>query len=134
MSEREIRAFHESFARCMANKHFFDNFYEAFLSNSEDVRRKLEGIDPRLHKRELRISLLIVVTAVIRKRKDMSLLEPTAATHSHTGRNIEPHLDGFWLNALLRSVEKSDTRFSEEIEKLWRQAFEPAVNYMSERY
>ena len=134
MTETQIRDFHASFHRCMTHRRFFDLFYDDFLNSSIEVRQKFQRTDFARQKRALRLSFLLVMDAVVHKTNDFSVLEPNAISHSRTKTNIPPHLYDLWLDSLLRTVKTCDSRYSAKTERLWREAFKPAIDYIVAKY
>ena len=134
MTETQIRDFHASFQRCMIHRRFFDLFYDDFLNSSVEVQQKFQRTDFARQKRALRLSFLLVMDAVVHKTNDFSVLEPTAISHSRAKADIRPHLYDLWLDSLLRTVKSCDSRYSAETERLWREAFKPAIDYIVSKY
>ena len=134
MTETQIREFHASFRRCMTHRRFFDLFYDDFLNSSIEVQQKFQRTDFARQKRALRLSFLLVMDAVVHKTNDFSVLEPTAISHSRTKMNIQPHLYDLWLDSLLRTVKSCDSRYGAKTERLWREAFKPAIDYIVPKY
>ena len=134
MTETQIRDFHDSFQRCMTDRRFFDLFYDHFLNSSVEVQQKFQRTDFARQKRALRLSFLLVMDAVVHKTNDLTALDPIAVSHSRTQANIQPHLYDLWLDSLLRTVEMCDSSFGADTEKVWREAFKPAIDHIVSKW
>lgn len=135
MTEAEIEAFYVSFDRCMRQApQFFDLFYEDFMASSAEIRKKFQNTDLAHQKRALRVSLLLIIDAVVRRTHDYSFLEQTALLHGRSGANINPESYGLWLDSLIRTAAVCDPQFNAETESIWRNALHPAIAYIVSKY
>jgi hypothetical protein len=50
------------------------------------------------------------------------------------GRNIEPHLYEYFLEALLQTVERYDPEYDGQIRDAWQTVLRPGLDYMRRMY
>jgi hemoglobin-like flavoprotein len=134
LSEEELAAFHDSFERCMKDPRFFDLFYERFLASSPEVAGKFRNTDFKRQKHVLRMSLFQVVDVSVRRATNVAALRPLAVSHSRRKADIRPQLYDLWLDSLVATVEECDPLCTSSTERLWRQAFQPAIAYIVSHY
>jgi hypothetical protein len=131
MTDAEITALHESFERCMVSgRRFFDVFYDHFLSSPE-IAAKFQGTDFKRQKRMLKLSLYVMLGAVVLKSADYSMLTAIARRHARNDRDIPPHLYALWLDSLIFAANTCDWDFNDRIEAIWRKAMQPGTDYMA---
>ena len=135
MTESKITAFHDSFERCMATgPRFFDVFYDHFLKSSPEIVAKFQGTDLKRQKQNLRLSLHMMVGALVLHSPDYSMLAYVAEHHAHANRDIPPHLYPLWLDSLIFAAKTCDPSFDAETEKNWRTAMQPGIDYIVSLY
>lgn len=131
MIDTEITAFHESFERCMVSgPFFFDVFYDQFLSSPE-VATKFQGTNFKRQKRMLKLSLYVMLGAVVLKSTDYSMLTAIARRHARDDKDIPPHLYTLWLDSLIFAANTCDPDFNAQIEAIWRKAMQPGIDYIA---
>ncbi len=134
MTDVEIAAFHESFERCMVSgRRFFDVFYDHFLLSPE-VAAKFQGTDFKRQKEMLKLSLYVMLGAVVLKSADYSILAALARRHARNDKNIPPHLYALWLDSLMVAAKKCDWAFDDQTEAIWRKAMQPGIDYIASFY
>ncbi len=134
MTDVEIAAFHESFERCMVSgRRFFDVFYDHFLLSPE-VAAKFQGTDFKRQKEMLKLSLYVMLGAVVLKSADYSMLAALARRHARNDKNIPPHLYTLWLDSLMFAAKKCDWAFGDQTEAIWRKAMQPGIDYIASFY
>ncbi len=134
MTDSELGDFHDSLDRCLANPSFFDIFYDDFLKSSDEVRAKFHQTNFVHQKAALRLALVSIIDASAHKSGHFSVLDPVAVRHSRAGVDIPPRLYDLWLDSLLHTVEACDARFTDKTAKLWREMFQPAIDYIVSKY
>jgi hypothetical protein len=135
MSRSELGLFNDSLARCRDHGRFFDQFLELFLASSDEVRAKFHSTDLVRQRRMLQSSFYMLVEYLaLGSPESEKYLERIAAEHGRQGRDIPPHLYDFWLEALLRAVQKCDDRYSTEVEAAWRHVMGAGIHFLTSRY
>ena len=135
MTEAEIATFHDSFQRCMATGgRFFDVFYDHFLKSSPEIAAKFQRTDLKRQKQKLKLSLHMMVGALVLHSADYSMLAYVAERHAHTNWDIPPNLYQFWLDSLIFAAKTCDSSFDAETEKNWRTAMQPGIDYIVSLY
>jgi hypothetical protein len=55
-------------------------------------------------------------------------------SHSKKNMNINPMFYGFWLDALLETVQRYDPDFTSELELCWRATLRPGIEMIQNMY
>jgi hemoglobin-like flavoprotein len=134
MDARSI--FRASFGRCRAAPGFLEEFYERFITSSEEVRAKFAGTDMKRQVRMLEDALFVVAVAVQGEEGSPARadLPRIAARHSRQDLDIRPELYDRFLECLIETVRAKDPQFSAEIESAWRETMAFVIEYMRARY
>ena len=132
MNQTNILAqFNESFERCVNNPLFLDQFYDIFLSSSDEVKAIFRNTDMEIQKVMLVTSMAYMTSAYDNKS---SFLSNIAERHNKNNLNIKPHLYPLWLDSLIAAAKLTDPLFSIHTEKMWREILQPGINYMIRKY
>jgi hemoglobin-like flavoprotein len=136
VDRRLVEPFIASLKRCLAVPGFLDEFYQAFVGSSEEVREKFRNTDLQRQARMLSDSLYALAVAVQGQVGspawgDMPRL---AARHGRGDLDIRPALYDHWLACLLETARRHDPEFSPEIEAAWRATLGVGIAYMKSRY
>lgn len=118
----------------MSSDTFLDDFYQRFLTKSDEVVRKFRGTDFTRQKRMLRESLLMMVMFnrdAEGLQEDMNKL---AERHGRKGVDIPARLYDLWLDSLCEAVEMHDPQCSPEILNKWRVAMQPGIDFLISKY
>lgn len=132
LANADVDRVFQSYGRCCQNERFFEEFYRIFRGKSEAVRSQFENTDMAEQRRLLRagISWLIMYARGGSDAKLRSLGE----SHSRHGYDIDPALYGYWVDALVETVEKFDPEFDSELGLHWREVLRPGVELISGAY
>lgn len=117
----------------VADRDFFESFYQAFTGTSTEVADKFKNVDMEKQRHHLRTSLDQMIYFSIDRKASDTLLS-TAKTHSKSGKNIRAELYEVWLESLLQTVRQFDTEFDAETEIAWRVVLAPGISYMKTQY
>lgn len=132
-----IQQFVDSYARVGAKDletgGFLDSFYRRFIESSPVVAEKFRHTDMDRQREMLRVSLDHMVYFAI-DREETGEIARVAGVHSKSRTDIPPSLYALWLDSLLDTVSRFDSRYDASIEKAWRDALEPAIEYMKRHY
>lgn len=122
----------QSYGRCCRNERFFEAFYRTFREKSEEIRAMFENTDMAEQRRLLRagISWLIMYSRGAPGTKLQSLGE----SHNRHGYDVNPALYGYWVDALLETVEDFDPQFDSELGLQWREVLRPGIELISGAY
>ena len=132
-----IQQFVDSYARVGAKDletgGFLDSFYLCFIESSPVVAEKFSNTDMGRQREMLRISLDHMVYFAI-DREETSEIARVAAVHAKSRSDIPESLYTLWLDSLLDTVSRFDPGYDESVEQAWREALEPAIEYMKRHY
>ena len=123
--------FNDSFERCINDPLFLDEFYEIFLSSSDEVSAMFEDTDMGTQKAMLMTSLVYMSRA---HNDSPGLLSSIAEKHNKNHLNIKPYLYMLWLDSLIAAARSIDPLFDKKTEGLWRETLQPGIDYMISRY
>ena len=132
-----VTIFRESCHRILESEtqrdEFFDAFYEAFMSKSDEIAAKFAHTDMQRQKEMLHQSLHHMFEFSIQRRVSDELRR-IAERHSMSQVNVEPRLYDIWLDSLVDTVRSFDSLFAEEVEFAWRVTLAPGIAYMKFKY
>ncbi len=131
MANPMYEAFYESLDRCLLAPHFLTRFYELFLGSSAEVREKFQGTEFTRLTGMLRASLQMTLATGYGSPESAAHLERLATLHGPGGHNIQPHLYGFWVEALICAAQEHDPEFSPALEAEWRAMLAPGVRILT---
>jgi hypothetical protein len=129
--------FNLSYWRVTSNKvdgvAFVDAFLDALLRSSDEVARKMAGADLERFRSGLTLAIVHLASYYERGRPHV-ILQGIAQRQSRTGRNIEPHLYEYFLQALLQTVQRYDPQYDGQIGEAWKTVLRPGLDYMKRMY
>lgn len=132
MSHADIAIqFNESFKRCVNDPYFIDNFYDIFLSSSDEVKLIFRNTDIETQKVMLITSMAYMTDAYSNKP---NLLADIAEKHNKSNLDIKPHLYTLWLDSLIAAAKSIDPLFNSHTEQLWRTVLQPGIDYMVSKH
>lgn len=112
---------------------FFKGFYECFISSSTEVKQKFANTDMDNQRRMLKSSFYHMLTFFVTKETEKNIVE-IARKHNMHHRDIHPELYDLWLECLIRTVKRHDSKFSDEVELAWRLVMANGITYMKFKY
>lgn len=110
----------QSFGRCCASEKFFDDFYATFFKSSPRAAEKFKNVDMARQKGLLRDAIAFIVMFFDGSSVATAKVDKLASSHSRARLDIEPDLYKFWLESLMVSVARHDSRFDPELDRAWR--------------
>ena len=132
-----IQQFVDSYARVGAKDletgGFLDSFYRRFIESSPVVAEKFRDTDMDRQREMLRISLDHMVYFAI-DREETDEIARVAGVHARARSDIPAALYVLWLDSLLDTVSRFDPEYDESVDRAWREALEPAIEYMQRHY
>jgi len=123
--------FSDSFERCINDPLFLDQFYEVFLSSSDEINPMFINTDMGTQKAMLMTSLVYMSRA---HNDSPGLLASIAEKHNQHNLNIKPYLYGLWLESLITAAKSVDPLFDKVTEKLWRDTLQQGIDFMVSQY
>jgi len=123
--------FSDSFERCINDPLFLDQFYEVFLSSSDEINPMFINTDMETQKAMLMTSLVYMSRA---HNDSPGLLASIAEKHNQHNLNIKPYLYGLWLESLITAAKSVDPLFDKVTEKLWRDTLQQGIDFMVSQY
>jgi hypothetical protein len=112
---------------------FLDAFYRHFIESSPVVAEKFQHTDMDRQREMLQVSLDHMVYFAI-DREETREIARVAGVHSQSRSDIPASLYALWLDSLLNTVSEFDPEYDETVDKAWREALEPAIEYMKRHY
>ncbi len=126
----------QSYGRCLrTHDDFIGNFYEKLLARDDRIRSMFTGTDWDKQQKALRrgISMMISYSAspgLVKKQ-----LSEIARVHSRKGHApVDPSLYPHWIESLMDAVRECDPKHSGDLEKRWREAIQPGIDFIIEHY
>ena len=123
--------FNGSFERCINDPLFLDQFYDIFISSSDDIREMFKETDMGTQKAMLMTSLVYMSDA---HKDSPGLLSSIAEQHDKNHLNIKPYLYTLWLDSLIAAAKSIDPLFDANTEKLWRETLQLGIDFMISKY
>jgi hypothetical protein len=112
---------------------FQDAFLDNLLRSCPEVARKMLAGDMEAFRSTLVLSI-DHLASVYTRGGPTPILQGVARRQSRGGRDIEPRLYEFFLEALLVTVRKYDPGYTEEVGKAWEAVLGPGIDYMKRMY
>ena len=133
-----FEAFRSSLLRCLSSLQFLEDFYDNFISSSEEVKNAFSNSDMERQKAMLHASLYQLMNFYEHEDEQAHrYIEELGAKHGAYGHRIPLHLYDLWLESLIKSVAAADPMFSPELESIWREVMTMGIEVMkasSHRY
>ena len=117
-SPREL--FSSSLERCIQDHGFIPDFYNRFMSVSDEIREKFRDTDFVQQNQMLLRSLRLAAGATSGDRESLKEIRGRAVSHSRDQLNIAPGLYEHWLEAVIETAQKFDSEWNADIESAWR--------------
>jgi len=130
------QVFNDSYERVMnaPGGEFFLAFYDLLTANSPEAASKFRNTDMEKQVRVLKSSVAILLSFYGSGYRDDNYLQKLAERHSKRCLDISPRLYSVWLDNLIETVRRFDSRFNEDIETAWRGVFSKGIEFMTSRY
>ncbi|GAA5526081.1 hypothetical protein Maes01_02675 [Microbulbifer aestuariivivens] len=122
----------QSYGRCCNNEQFFIDFYDRFMSSSDEVRALFVDTDMKQQRHLLRNGIMQLV--LHSRGMPDTKLRALGESHSRRGYGIQPQWYSLWLQALIDTVRKHDPEFDENTEASWREAIGPGIELIRGAY
>ena len=123
-----------SYHRCEHLGGFFETFYDKFFQKSPEIPPKFAGTDME---RQKQVVMASVLTCLRYKAGDATAgraIQDLGEKHSRHGHDIHPGLYASWLDALCETIRAHDPEYSPELEAMWREAMQEAIDQIASMY
>jgi hemoglobin-like flavoprotein len=124
--ERVMRAFGKS-------GEFFSAFYALLIASSPEAANKFRDTDMAKQVQMVRASVAIMVAFYGKGVQDDYLLK-LAERHSKRGADIAPRLYSVWMDCLLETVRRFDSKFNDDVATAWRSVLSKGIEFMTSSY
>lgn len=122
----------QSYGRACNNPSFFEDFYSNFMGKSPDIRAMFVNTNMEAQRGLLRGGVLWLIMHA-RGMSDTKI-RALGESHSKKNMNINPMFYGFWLDALVETVQRYDPDFTSELELCWRATLRPGIEMIQNMY
>jgi hemoglobin-like flavoprotein len=112
---------------------FFPAFYALLIANSPEAASKFRDTDMDKQVQMLHASVNILMVFFASGRQD-DYLRKLAERHSKRGADIPPRLYTVWLDCLIETVRRFDSKFNDDVATAWRSVFSKGIEFMTSRY
>jgi hemoglobin-like flavoprotein len=123
-----------SYHRCEHSGDFFATFYDNFFAKSPEIPPKFADTDMDKQKQVVMASVLICLRLKSGDVAARRTVEEIGEKHSRSDRDISLGLYGLWLDALCESIQAHDPEYSPELETLWRESMQEAIDLITSMY
>lgn len=129
--------FDQSLARVLAcqrdGRAFFEAFYDAFVAASPEVAQKFRNTDMARQQTMLSKSFYHLLSFYASSNADY-YLDRVAISHNRSHYDIQPYLYDLWLETLIATLWRFDSRCDAATELAWRLVMAPGIVYMKFHY
>lgn len=122
----------QSYARCQRTPDFLQRFYDVLLESHPAIPPMFEHTHFPKQTKLLQHGLGLLLS--YGNSRDDALLERIAARHSVNGLDVDPSLYVHFVESLVAVVRERDPKFDEEVERAWREAVKPGIDFIRRRY
>ncbi|PHS17463.1 MAG: globin [Blastopirellula sp.] len=124
----------DSYYRCEDSGGFFDTFYQIFFTKDPSIAPKFANTDMDHQKQIVMASVLMCLRLKTGDPIARRTIFDIGESHSRKKLNIRPELYDLWLDALCESIQKHDPEYTPEIEALWRESMQEAIELIKSNY
>lgn len=122
----------QSYGRACNNPSFFEEFYSAFMGKSPEIRAMFVNTNMESQRGLLRSGVLWLIMHA-RGMSDTKI-RALGDSHSKKKMDINPMYYGFWLDALVETLQRYDPDFNSELELTWRNTLRPGIEMIQSMY
>jgi hemoglobin-like flavoprotein len=138
MDQNEVAMiFNDSYERVMRafgkRGEFFSAFYALLIASSPEAASKFRNTDMAKQVQMLHASVTILV-AFYGKGVQDDYLRRLAERHSRRGADIAPRFYAVWLDCLIETARRFDSKFNDEVAMAWRSVFSKGIEFMTSGY
>jgi hemoglobin-like flavoprotein len=122
----------QSYGRSCNNPQFYEDFYNNFMSQSDEVRKMFANTDMAAQRGLLRGGIMWLVMHA-RGMSDAKI-RALGESHSRAKLDIHPSYYSLWLDALIDTLRSHDPEFSPQLETTWRATLSPSIEMIKSMY
>lgn len=135
-SRKQVQLVSDSYARCCGDEAFYKDFYQLFLSQSDEISAMFKDTDWH---RQLHLLKSALKSAILfAKEPDVQLvrmhMDKIAHSHSKARYDIRPGLYPIWLDCMIQTIGKHDPKYTASLGEAWRAVLTPAIKLMISQY
>lgn len=133
---RVVQVVDQSYGRCLLDPNFLFRFYEIFMDRHELIRPLFAETDFNRQTTALRHGLSMMIR-YMENPADVVVtdgLRRIRKSHGQHHLNIHPRLYDYWFDSLIQAVSECDPQYNHRIEKAWRIAMKPGIDFIRSGY
>jgi hemoglobin-like flavoprotein len=123
-----------SYRRCCEAPDFFTAFYADFFATCPEAQPIFAKTNFRKQHRLLKHGVGLLINFNHEPDDEPNILTRVAERHRRGDLAVHPRLYPFFLESLITTARKYDTKFNTETETAWREATAKGIAYMSSKY
>jgi len=128
VSSEVVQTAQDSYDRCRQAHDFFPKFYNRLLASNESIPPMF--VNTSFEKQNKLLDHGIGSLLIFAKRRNPALLQRIAERHGRRDLAVKPSLYGCFLDSLIAAVAEFDPQFSPDVERAWRAAMTPGIEFM----
>ena len=117
-----------SYGRCSESDDFFNEFYALFLGKSPAIPPLFKDTDFERQNRLLKHAIGLLLNYY--HRRESHLLSRVAERHGAADLGIQGDLYPIWVDCLIEAIKRHDPDFGPQVERAWRTALAPGVDFV----
>lgn len=117
----------------VSDKPFFEAFYDRFLCEGDEIKKRFVNTDMAGQQRMLKKSFYNLFAFYASGHVD-DYMHLIAERHNRKHLDIRPEFYDRWLECLIETVNKYDEEFTDDVELAWRLVMTPGITYMKFKY
>lgn len=122
----------QSYGRSYNKAAFYEDFYNEFMNQSDDIRAMFKDTNMDAQRGLLRGGIMWLVMHA-RGMSD-SKIRALGESHSRKKMNIHPSHYALWVNALMTTLARHDPEFTPQLERIWRATIAPSIELIQSLY
>jgi hemoglobin-like flavoprotein len=126
----ELKRFQASLARVNAQEMFYDQFYERFFRESDEIEAFFQHRDIASIIAKLRVTLMMMAETAEGKPGLEMYLEMLGGIHRRL--RVEPRFFQYWRKALLATVARYDPQHDAAVEAAWQRVIDHVIACMQQ--
>ncbi len=124
----------QSYERCCAAEHFFEDFYRNLFMRCPQAKPLFAHTDFERQNSLLRHAFGLLLIFPNQPAREPTILARVAERHSRRELGVDPSMYPPFIDALIETVRDCDPQFTPAVESAWRRTVEQGVAYMQSKY
>ena len=120
-----------SFGRCILSPGFLDEFYESFMTSSDEIRTKFKNTNFEKQKSLIKTGLSFMIMFADGRESAAIKLREIGKSHSSGHLDIPFWMFDSWKMALLTAVKKHDRKVTWELLEEWENVLQKGIDYIA---